>query len=291
MHIHSTESVDEYASAAQAFLERDPCARNVLLTIIDGVRTGSAAYSGAPSFWWVSDGTGAVVGAASWTPPYALLVSDMPVEAVPGLAAAMIDRAAVLRVQPPGVNGPEVAASAVAAAWTQATGDVIERERLILLNELGTLIDVPVPSGERRRATEDDVAMLGAWLRAFGAELDLIVGADPEANALRSVRAGYFDLWVDDGAAVCLVGHHVAARVLRVGPVYTPPEHRTHGYARRLTYEVTAEVMARPDVDRAMLFTDADNPVSNSIYRQAGYEPRARHIEIAFVERTATPEH
>ena len=132
--------------------------------------------------------------------------------------------------------------------------------------------------------------MLGAWLEAFGAEIDLIVGADPVANALRTVRAGYFDLWIDGGAPVCVVGHRVAARVLRVGPVYTPPEHRNRGYGRRLTYEVTAEAMARPDVDRAMLFTDAANPVSNSIYRQAGYEPRARHIEIEFVERTVAPE-
>jgi predicted GNAT family acetyltransferase len=31
-----------------------------------------------------------------------------------------------------------------------------------------------------------------------------------------------------------------------------------------------------------MLFTDVDNPVSNSIYRQAGYVTRDRHVEIEF---------
>jgi predicted GNAT family acetyltransferase len=289
MHIHSSDSVEEYAAAVQAFLEKDPCARNVLMTVIESVRTGSAAYSAPSSFWWVSTDTGAVVGAASWTPPYALLVSDMPLEAAPGVAAAMIERAAALHIQPPGINGPEVAAGAVAAAWTHTTGDVIERERLILLNELGTLVDVPAPPGARRRATPDDVPMLGVWLEAFGTEIDVIVGADPVATAMRSVRAGQFDLWIHDDVAVCVVGQRVAARVLRVGPVYTPPEHRNRGYGRRLTYEVTAAVLARPDVDRAMLFTDAANPVSNSIYRQAGYQPRERHVEIEFVKRTAAP--
>jgi GNAT superfamily N-acetyltransferase len=289
MHIHTSASVDEYAPAVQAFLEADPCARNVLLTVIESVRTGSAAYSGPSSFWWVSADTGAVLGAASWTPPYALLVSDMPLEAAPQMAAAMIARATAVGIWPDGINGPEIAAGAVAEAWTQQAGDVIERNRLILLNELGTLVDVPVPSGARRRATPDDVPMLGEWLQAFGTELDLVVGADPVATAMRSVAAGQFDLWIDGGVAVCAVGHRVAARVLRVGPVYTPPEHRNRGYGRRLTYEVTAEAIARPDVDRAMLFTDAANPVSNSIYRQSGYEPRARHVEIDFVERTAAP--
>jgi predicted GNAT family acetyltransferase len=289
MHIHSSDSVDEYASAVQAFLEQEPCARNVLLTVIESVRTGSAAYSGPSSFWWVSADTGAVAGAASWTPPYALLVSSLPEEAAPGMAAAMLTRASALGIQPHGVNGPEGAADAVAAAWTAATGDVIERERLILLNELGHLIDVPVPSGARRRAVLDDVPLLAAWLEAFGAEIEVIVGADPVATAERFVQAGGYDLWIDDGVPVCVVGHRVAARVLRVGPVYTPPEHRNRGYGRRLTYEVTAEAIARPDVDRAMLFTDAANPVSNSIYRQAGYEPRERHVEIEFAKRTVAP--
>jgi predicted GNAT family acetyltransferase len=90
---------------------------------------------------------------------------------------------------------------------------------------------------------------------------------------------------------VCLVGHRVAAGVLRIGPVYTTPEHRNRGYARRLTYEVTAAALAGAGVHEAMLFTDAANSVSNSIYRQAGYEPRDRHVEIEFTQRDAQPAH
>jgi predicted GNAT family acetyltransferase len=284
MQVHSSDAVDEYAAAAYGFLKEDPCARNVLLSIIESVRSGAGSYSAPPSFWWVTGDGGDVVGAASWTPPYALLVSDMPPEAAREVVAAMVERAAALHLRPHGVNGPEVSARAVAAAWTAATGEIVERERLILLNELGRLIEVPVPSGERRSASPGDVPMLGEWLRAFSAEVDQVVGADPAAVALRMVQAGGYDLWVDGGAPVCVVGHRVAARVLRVGPVYTPPAHRNHGYARRLTYEVTATALARPDVDRAMLFTDAANPVSNSIYRQSGYEPSERHTEIEFVQ-------
>jgi GNAT superfamily N-acetyltransferase len=286
MRVHTTDSVEEYALEVSPFLEADPCARNVLLTVIESVRTSAAAFSAPPSFWWVDD-SGTVVGAASWTPPYPILVSTVPQDAAAELAAAMIERASAIGVSPPGINGPEAAAGSVAAAWTQATDDTIERERLILLNELGHLVDVPTPPGGRRKALIDDVPMLGGWLHAFGAEIDVIVGSDPRMTAERTVRAGGFDLWIDGGTPVCVVGHRIAAQVLRVGPVYTPPEHRNRGYGRRLTYEVTATALARPDVTRAMLFTDAANPVSNSIYRQAGYEPRDRHVEIEFAERRA----
>jgi GNAT superfamily N-acetyltransferase len=288
MRIRSTASVEEYDLAVRGFLETEPCARNVLLTIIDAVRANPDPGA-PPSFWWVTDDAGDVTGVASWTPPYPLLVSSMPPGAAPGLAAAMIERATAIGVMPPGANGPEASAGWVAAAWCSATGDTIARERLVLLNVLDRLIEVPAPPGARRRATLDDVPMLAAWLRAFGAEVDVIVGTDPIVSAERSVRAGGFDLWIDAGVSVCLVGHRLAAHVLRVGPVYTPPEHRARGYARRLTYEVTAAALERSDVHRAMLFTDADNPVSNSIYRQAGYAPTERHIEIDFAKRSPQP--
>ena len=279
MHLHSTGDVDEYAAAVRTFLEAEPCERNVLLSVVDSVRDAPAAYASPASFWWITD-SGGVVGAASWTPPFPLLVSSMPDAAAPGLAAAMLERAASLGVRPPGVNGPVGAARAVAAAWTGAGGDTVERERIMLLHELRELVDVPSPPGSRRSATAADVALIAEWLLAFATEVAIVAG--PASIAERMVAAGHADLWIDGGMTVCLVGHRVAAGVLRVGPVYTPPEHRNRGYGRRLTYEVTAAEMARPDVHQSMLFTDADNPVSNSIYRQAGYELRGEHVEIEF---------
>ncbi len=282
MHVHTSDSVDEYASAVQAFLEQDPCARNVLLTVIDLVRVAPESYSAPPSFWWVTTDSGEVCGAVSWTPPYPVLVSAMPDDAAPNVAASMVARATSLGIRPPGVNGPEQSGHSIAAAWTASTGDTIERARTILLNELDHLVDVPVPPGSARLATLEDVPLLAQWLEAFATEVDLVVGLDPRAAAERSVRAGTVDVWTVDATPVCYVGHRTAGGVVRIGPVYTPHEHRNHGFARRLTYEVTARALARPDVQRCMLFTDADNPVSNSIYRQAGYVARDRHVEIEF---------
>lgn len=290
MRVHSTDDVDEYAEAARTFLEAEPCARNVLLTVIDTVRSAPSSYSSAPGFWWVTDAD-RVVGAMSWTPPHNLLVSSLPPEAAPWLAAAAIKRARTLGLRPGGVVGPATSARAVASAWTSATGDRIERDRMILLNELRTLTEVAVPPGARRSAVGDDAALVTAWLAAYTAEIDHAAIPNPRHIAGHMIQSGHIDLWISDDQPVSMVGHRVSAGVVRIGPVYTPHEHRNHGYARRLTYEVTASVIARPDVQRAMLFTDAANTVSNSIYRQAGYEPRGEHVEIDFVKRSAASAH
>jgi predicted GNAT family acetyltransferase len=280
MRVHSSDSVDEYAHAVSAFLEAEPCERNVLLSIIRVLQTTPDAYS-TPAFWWTIEGDD-VVGAASWTPPWNLLVSTLPPAAGPDLAAAVRARAEALGVRPSGVNGPAGSAHAVASALSSVTGRTIARVRPMLLHELEHPQEVATPSGFRRQAVSADVPLLGAWLDAFSAEVEIYAG-DSLRTASRMVRDSNFEMWIDAGEPVCVVGHHAAVgQVVRVGPVYTPPEHRNRGYARRLTYEVSIDALAEPGVNRCMLFTDAANPVSNSIYRQAGYVPRGEHVEIEF---------
>ena len=133
--------------------------------------------------------------------------------------------------------------------------------------------------------------MIAGWLDSFSAEVEHPAPTNALAMAGHMVHSGHVDVWVVDGEIVCMVGHRDAAGVARIGPVYTPPAHRNHGYGRRLTYEVTALALQRPDVAHAMLFTDAANPVSNSIYRQAGYQPRGEHVEIECAKRGLAPGH
>jgi predicted GNAT family acetyltransferase len=209
--------------------------------------------------------------------------------AVPDLAEAAVKRAEAVGLRPNGVVGPALPARAVAAAWMAITDDTVERDRTILLNELVSLVEVPVPPGARRSARIGDVPLIAAWLETFSAEIEHAVPANAHAVAEHMVRSEQIDIWIADDQIVSMVGYRDAAGVVRVGPVYTPPEYRNHGYARRLTYEVTAAALQRPGVEHAMLFTDAANPVSNSIYRQAGYAPRGEHVEIDFAKRVVDP--
>jgi predicted GNAT family acetyltransferase len=59
---------------------------------------------------------------------------------------------------------------------------------------------------------------------------------------------------------------------VRVGPVYTPPDHRGRGYAAACVGAVSADALAAGAHD-CLLYTQLTNPVSNKIYQRLGYEP------------------
>ena len=90
-------------------------------------------------------------------------------------------------------------------------------------------------------------------------------------QARRQGRTVY--LWVDDGRPVSMTGAGgLTPNGIRVGPVYTPPGDRGHGYASNLVAQVS---QAQLDSGRTyvFLFTDLANPTSNKIYQAIGYEP------------------
>lgn len=69
---------------------------------------------------------------------------------------------------------------------------------------------------------------------------------------------------------------------IRIGPVYTPPEHRGRGYASAVTAAAsqTELGMGRRFI---FLFTDLSNPTSNKIYQQIGFEPVIDVDQLQFV--------
>ena len=61
-------------------------------------------------------------------------------------------------------------------------------------------------------------------------------------------------------------------KALVVGPVYTPPEHRKHGYGAAVSAMVSQWALDQGATD-VLLFADLTNPISNSIYQRIGYQP------------------
>jgi predicted GNAT family acetyltransferase len=71
------------------------------------------------------------------------------------------------------------------------------------------------------------------------------------------------------------------AGMVRVGPVYTPPERRGRGYGTAATAAVSERAL-RAGAEEVLLYTDLANPVSNSIYQRIGYRPVEDRLVLAF---------
>ena len=129
-------------------------------------------------------------------------------------------------------------------------------------------------AGAARRAAASDRELLIEWFNAFELEAFGRPGVDvPDRvdNYFGMSTRGVF-LW-EDGQPVSTAGFGgVTPHGARIGPVYTPPEQRGHGYASALTAWVSQHLL---DGGRQFccLYTDQGNPTSNHIYQTIGYSP------------------
>jgi len=163
------------------------------------------------------------------------------------------------------------------------------RQGVYALHEVQPPSGVP---GSARVATEDDRELAVRWWLDFGEEAGTSVerGRDiAEASVdyrLSSPVAG-IALWEDGGEPVSLAAWGgPPPNGIRIGPVYTPPELRGHGYATALSAELSQRLLDGRLFDGGrrfcFLYTDLANPTSNAIYERIGYRRVAESAEIVF---------
>jgi ribosomal protein S18 acetylase RimI-like enzyme len=289
----TTGDVAEFLGAAGGYLRLAPARHTVLLTVTEQLRVNPARDAAAavatadparlPLFgWWTGQGD-EVGGAFMHTPPHPLLLTAVPAAAVAPLAAGLAGRP--LR----GVNAYPRVAQQFAAAW-RARGDCLvtphRRQRLYRLAELAA--PDPAPDGAARVATDANVPLLTTWFTAFAREVDDMATAD-HGPAVRD-KLGYrgISLWQAGGRPVSMgaVTRQVAGMV-RIAPVYTPPEFRGRGYASAVTAELSLRAREAGAAE-VVLYTDLDNPVSNSIYQRIGYRAVEDRVVLTFSALEAT---
>ena len=106
---------------------------------------------------------------------------------------------------------------------------------------------------------------------------------DQAAVARDKLSYGGVTVWEAGGGPVSIAGvTRQVAGMVRIGPVYTPPEARGRGYASAATAAVAAAPRSRRARRRSLLYTDLANPVSNSIYQRIGYRPVEDRVVLAF---------
>ena len=280
MHLEFTDDPAAFLDATREHLAAEPVLTTVIATVTARMaRTGGAD---APYRWWVvaRDDAGQVTGVAMRTAPFApypLYVLPMPDDAARGLARVLHERGEAVA----GVNGALPAAQVLADEYARLAGGSVQVHKHLRLFELGELVVPAAPPGRLRPATRDDDELCLAWFGAFAADAAEQAGrdgvhamADFSLEEIRErIDEGLLWLWEDAGGEVVhLTGANAPANgVARIGPVYTPKEHRGRGVASRAVAEVSRQHVEQGI--RCCLFTDQENPTSNRIYEALGYRP------------------
>ena len=287
MQVIPVADAASFLSVAWPVLERDTAANNLPLGVAQQLVDRPGSY--AEASFWVAKAGGRVLGAAMRTPPYPVILAEPSrADVVDALVAALTHTIPDL----PGVTANEPWASRFADGWASATGAswrIAMGQGVYVLRS----VEPPRPApGSSRDATADDRLLLERWLRAFADEAMPALPHDEHAlergidARLGHGAAGGFSIWAVADRPVSLTGWVLIPGGARIGPVYTPVEERGHGYASNLVAEVSARALER-GAEACFLYTDLQNPTSNSIYRRVGYEQHAEASTILFERERA----
>ena len=272
----------EFLRLAGALLERDEARNQLPLGIAGTILALPDAYD-VVHFWVVRDG-GEPVAAAVRTEPFNLVLGDPSFDAAlpPLLDAVLADDPGV-----PGIVGnvPFVErAAARLADGSERTAERILAQGVYGLTGVHEVVRAP---GGWRATDASDRGFVVGWLREFADESL----PDPEQSfrlmerhleSRFAVEGTGFWVWENEGAPVSLAGFSGRTPTgIRIGPVYTPPEHRRRGYATTLVADLSAWLLDQGH-RACFLYTDLANPTSNRIYVEIGYERVCDAMEFVF---------
>ncbi len=275
------DDADTFLARAGPFLTAHEAEHNLVLGLLGRLRVEPRLYGFDPTFV-VAEDAGTVVGCLLRTPPHGVVLSRFEsLDAVDPVAGAVLDMHPGL----PGAVGPNDVVARFAATWSRLTGAdarIVIRQRV---HAAAAALAVPAAPGRMRKARPDDIPIILRWLRAFAdealGEAPHVEDAEETYQRREADPDGAWLLW-DDRGPVSLAAYGTPTPTgIRVGPVYTPPEHRGRGYATSLVAELTAERL-ESGLSFCFLFTDLANPTSNAIYARIGYEPVADWDQWAF---------
>jgi predicted GNAT family acetyltransferase len=270
-----TRDAEEFRARTERLLSaRLEC--NVVATVLMNVL--DRMHADALFVYGLAESTQEVAFAALRTPPWPLLTS--PLEG--GSADELMQL--WLREDPDvsGVSGVPATTRAIGEAWARGTGGTTRCTMSEAMHVLEEVLDPPRPaSGSLRLPHADERDLLVTWMEEFVLEAGLTGAAQAARMVDAHLRRDTLMVW-DDGGPVSMIGvHPEVASVVRIGPVYTPRDHRRRGYAGSAVAAGSRRAIAS-GAKRCMLFTDLTNPTSNKIYAEVGYVPIGDWEEVAF---------
>lgn len=265
-----------YLASTETWLLERETDNNLILGLCNAFTAPDKPVNGAHFINVISNGRIEATSVKTWRKVIVTGYTENA-EAVAMLAAYYRDQ----QVAVDGVFGTTYHAETFAACCGATSTLTIN----MLVHELQAVNELPLPEGQLVTATANDLELMLNWSMQF--EIDVQVHPLKTREEFlpyvsRRVDDGDYFIWMAGNEPVCM------AAVVRktkntaiVGLVYTPAALRGKGYATGCVHALSKLLLAR-GYSRCGLFTDADNPVSNGIYRKIGYLPGTAFTDISF---------
>jgi uncharacterized protein len=141
----------------------------------------------------------------------------------------------------------------------------------------------PEENGKLVKLGFKDLPLIKEWLYQFCVDIDEMMSRDEaEVKSIELIERGRIYGWkVNDELVSMANASRPTKSNITVNFVFTPLVERKKGYASSCVAALT-ELMLDKGFKTTSLYTDLDNPTSNKIYMEIGYEPIMDSIVIHF---------
>jgi len=277
--VHRHENAASFLDRAGAWLLGAEAEHNLILGVARRLQ-GAPEATDPPTYLATVEDGDEVVGCALRTPPHKLLLTHMPVAAIP----ALVEDVGKTEDRIPAVLGPEPEAVAFARLRVETRGGSWRlgmRQRLHQLQRVTP--PARPPAGHMLLAEAEDIDLVTEWIGAFTVEVNANDTPPAREWAERAVSNHGVFLWEDRGPVSMTVRAGATPSGIRITGVYTPLDKRRRGYASALVARVSQHLLDG-GARFCILYTDVANATSNHIYGEVGYRPVCDIIDVELEE-------
>ena len=172
------------------------------------------------------------------------------------------------------LSGPAGAVADLAGLVSERCAGAVVEPQLFRMYQAAEVVD---PSKRRRGkafvSDRDRIEEAAQWGVGFGRDTGLERSLDDAAAQMtRAVNESRLIEWRSKGEVVSqLLISSARFGVVRIGLVYTPPEHRKKGHGAAFVAAVAQQQLDRQKVDTVILNAQAANAATNRLYRGLGF--------------------
>jgi predicted GNAT family acetyltransferase len=265
MQVIEYPSASKFLDTARSMLEENEAANAIILSYSHN-QTQGVESAMTTTFYCIVEEDKPVL-AAMFTRGIWPLLSEGLDDAARLLARYLFPKFPTLK----GVHGTKDTALAFVEEWESITKCNLEIQMNSRIYECIAVTPMKRAEGTLKQATMEDIEIVKEWRESFRIEAEVAVPGNVD-EIIKQLENGSVYLWITDRPVSTALSGRGTENTGTVGAVYTPPEHRNNGYATALTAAVTQKIIDSGN-KHAVLYTDLDNPTSNSIYQQIGYKP------------------
>jgi GNAT superfamily N-acetyltransferase len=287
LSVRTYKNGTDFLSVTAQTFEREEVANNLIYGIARWVAAFPERNATPPYLATVQDGEELICAAVMTPPQRLLLYTEAPTAATLAATLAatfelLIENLRQNNWPVSGVRARSQAAQQFAEHWCQETGETHSLDGQLRVFELRTVDWPPLPPGRARPAVEVDDSLIWRWYCDFTHEALPHQSTLPTLEGVQhSISEGSIYVWDNDGPVSCAVQGRRLPHGSSVGPVYTPPDQRGHGYASACVAALSQAILDA-GADYCTLFTNLANPTSNRIYQRLGYRPVCDFSEYRF---------